>query len=249
MTVQIVYGLFYNDEFDDPWCVYVGTTARTAEERFAEHIKGIRDLSTTKDLYHYARKRKLVDRLYIEVLETKDTEDGAETETWEAFWVKEMIKLGHPLQNSKMGNLTPTQVQDKLEAEFKVINKRASVTVAKFFEYEKGEGFTEVAKVKPAENQLTKAETLRQRVTDAVPSLADFEIMAWCEREKNRWAVAWGKYFISLKKTGAGWKINIFDEDKRLDLGTDMVTNRREAVFEWCIKNWLNPTCWNPRKA
>lgn len=247
MTQQHVYALFYNNEFNEPQAVYVGTTARTVEERFAEHIKGILDLSTTKDLYHYCRKKKLVDRLYIETLESREAEDT--DGTWEGFWVEELIKLGHPLQNSKMGNQTPTQKQDKLEAEFKVINRRASVAVAKFFEYEKGEGFTQVDKLTPPENQLTKAEQLRQKIADLVPTLEDFDNMAWCEREKNRWAVSFGKYFISLKKTGAGWAINVFDEDKRLDLGTDMHTTRREAVFEWCIKNWLNPTCWNPRRS
>ncbi|WP_371929839.1 GIY-YIG nuclease family protein [Uliginosibacterium sp. 31-16] len=116
--MQYVYGIFVNDP--EPTCLYIGTTT-DPERRFKQHMRGVRDTSTTKDLYFYCRQRGYTTQLYCEVLEQAGDDEVAER--WEDYWLTEFIAIGHPVQNRKRGNRTTTAKRhDPIAQLFRQVN-------------------------------------------------------------------------------------------------------------------------------
>lgn len=119
--MHYVYGLFVDDP--EPTCIYVGTTGRDVKVRLAEHKRNARKGKIDKQLYFFMRKQNIIERVYIEVLES--TDDVENVTFWEDDWIKLLEEDGHPLKNAKGGNAKVVRPKDAFKAMYDEINRAA----------------------------------------------------------------------------------------------------------------------------
>lgn len=108
MQAENIYALAHGDECD-PTFFYCGKTVKSVQERFADHVRGANDPSTTKAAYEYMRHIG-VDEVRVVFLDT--TENGLT----ENDYVRTLIEAGHPLQNANTGNTKVAAMPQRSES-------------------------------------------------------------------------------------------------------------------------------------
>lgn len=159
MQAENIYALAHGAE-DDPTFFYCGKTIKTVEERFADHVRGANDPSTSKAAYEYMRHIG-IDEVRVVFL---DTTDSGLTEN---DYVRTLIEAGHPLQNANTGN---TKVAKKRTASvFGPINREALARTSS----DRRNRLHSDAQV------LTKPEIVRQRVLGGLTDPVSLDAMDW----------------------------------------------------------------------
>lgn len=227
-----VYGIFFNDP--EPQCCYVGVTDRSIEQRWKEHQKGIQDASNDKELYFFIRNRGLQDKAYIEQIEA--IPDGGATGTWEDFWVKEFIKLGHPIRNAISGNKKVAKKREKkvdrlLQAEQSSVRHRIKE------EWRDATGNSIEAP------RVSKADKLVQKTRP--PMLYDLENEDWKPWDGKWESMKWDKIVLKrIAHTKKKRQIKVTNNDTRREMNLwdkdcdDFLKLYMKIVEKWQDTGW-----------
>jgi len=224
---SFVYAICYDNP--EPVFIYVGVTSRTIQQRYSEHLKGIKDTSNDKDLYVYIRKNSLVDRVYI--VEVDQIDDG-QNAAWEKHYVEAFITAGYPLQNMKAGDKKVAKKR-KVRTDVPVVEKK------KRFDWGNND---------PDPSQsFSKSDKFREKVKATVPTVEELVNAPWqkasvVNKKENKEFFTRGNIVI-YRSTYSKKKRNVTvinrDANRKMSLFNDGCDDFLK-LYALTIENWLD---------